>query len=133
MTKFLEKANQSLESAKILSKHHYYSSTVNRSYYACFQYLMHILIEKLKKDQTEFYNEVRQRPNGTHSWASKLIGNELARKNLDDYKWLQKELPEFKEKRVLADYYPDVVSPEDGNLSITKAESIIRLLKTHFK
>ena len=94
---------------------------------------MHILFEKLKMDQTDFYNEVRQRPQGTHSWASKLIGIELAKINLADYKWLQKELPELKEKRVSADYYPDALNADDGYHSITKAESIINLLKKNFK
>jgi len=133
MSQFLEKSNQSLDSAKYLVKQQYYSSTVNRSYYACFQFLMHILFEKLKKDQAEFYNEVLQRPNGTHTWASKLIGNELARQNIEDYKWFQRVLPEFREKRVKADYYPAVISPDEGELSITRAESIINMLKVNFK
>lgn len=133
MSNFLEKANQSLDSAKFLFKQNYYSSTVNRSYYACFQYLMYILFDKLNKDQAEFYTEVRQRPNGTHSWASKLISIELAKKDDEDYKWFQKEIPEFREKRVEADYYPTVISQSDGTNSITKAETIINLLKKHFK
>ena len=133
MANFLEKANQSLDSARFLVKQTYYSSTVNRSYYACFQYIMHILFDKLKKDQKEFYNEVLQRPNGTHSWASKLIGNELAKKDMEDYKWFQRVIPEFREQRVIADYYSTVVSPDQGNQSITQAETIINLLKKHFK
>jgi uncharacterized protein (UPF0332 family) len=128
-----EKAAQSLNSAKYLVTQHYYSSTVNRSYYACFQYLMYVLFEKLNKNQADFYNEVRQRPNGTHSWASKLVGIELAKKNLDDYKWFQKEIPEFREKRVVADYYSTEINGPEGYLSISKAEAIINLLKKHFK
>ena len=133
MSQFLEKSIQSLDSAKFLVKQQYYSSTVNRSYYACFQYLMHILFEKLKKDQAEFYNEVLHRPNGTHTWASKLIGNELAKKDMEDYKWFQRVIPEFREQRVEADYYPTIISPDQGNQSINKAETIINLLKKHFK
>lgn len=133
MSELLEKANQSLESARLLFKQSYYSSTVNRSYYACFQFILHTLFVKLKKDQDEFYNEVRLKPNGTHGWASKLIGNELAKKDLADYKWFQRELPEFKEKRVKADYFPVIISQDDGNQSINKAEAIINVLKKHFK
>ena len=133
MSEFLEKANQSLESAKCLAKQHYYASTVNRSYYACFQYIMHVLFVKLKKNQDEFYQEVRQRPNGTHSWASKLIGNELAGKDKDDYRWFQSHIPQFRELRVKADYYPTIVSQDQGVGSIAEAENVMRLLIKHFK
>lgn len=133
MSQFLEKANQSLDSAKLLVKNNYYSSTVNRSYYACFQYLMYILFDRLKKDQDEFYKEVQEKPNGTHTWASKLVGIELAKKNMEDYKWFQKEIPQFRQKRVQADYYPIKMMPDDGNFSISKAEAIINLLRKHFK
>lgn len=133
MSQFLEKSTQSLNSAKFLVNHQYYSSTVNRSYYACFQFIMHVLFIKLKKDQTEFYTEVLQRQNGTHTWASKLIGNELAQKNMTDYKWFQRALPEIREKRVKADYYDTIISHEEGALAITQAESIINLLKQNFK
>ncbi len=133
MSNFQEKSIQSLESAKVLVKCHYYSSTVNRSYYACFQFVMHILFDKLKKDQREFYAEVQQRPNGSHSWASKLIGIELAKKSLEDYKWLQGKFPEFREKRIVADYHPIALSADDGNDSITLATTILNLLRKHFK
>jgi uncharacterized protein (UPF0332 family) len=128
-----EKANQSLKSANILVKEHLYSSTVNRSYYACFQYLMHILFVKLKKDPTEFYGEVMNGKNGTHSWASKLISIELAKKDLDDYKWYQKEIPAIREKRVQADYHATVITSPEAYESIGKAEAIMNLLAKHFK
>ena len=133
MESLSEKANQSLNSARLLVKESYYSSTVNRSYYACFQYLMHILFEKLKKDPDEFYSEVNNGKNGTHTWASKLIGIELAKKDLNDYKWYQKEIPALREKRVQADYHATVMLPVDGYDSINKADAIMNILAKHFK
>lgn len=133
MASLSEKANQSLNSARLLVKENYYSSTINRSYYACFQYLMHILFEKLKKDPVEFYTEVNNGKNGTHTWASKLIGIELAKKDFKDYKWYQKEIPALREKRVQADYHATVMLPADGHDSINKADAIMNLLAKHFK
>ncbi len=131
---FLEKATQSLESAKCLVKQSYYSSTVNRSYYACLQYILHVLFEKIKMDQTGFEQDLKQKQHiGTHSYATKIIGNELARKDISDYKWFQKQFPELKEKRITADYHSVVISADEGNASILRAETIINLLKKHFK
>ena len=85
-------------------------------------------------NQDEFYNQVRNRPNGTHSWASKLIVIELAKKaDKEDYKWLQEQLPDFRDLRVSADYYPDEITQELGIMSISKAESIMNVLLKNFK
>ena len=133
MSVLLEKSKQSLKVAKLSFDNNYYPSTVNRSYYACLQLMLHILFNKLNKDREEFYNEVRHNPNGgTHIWASKLIGIELIKKDKDDYKWFQKNIPEFREKRVLADYYEDTISYDDGDFSIKRAESVINLLNKNF-
>ena len=134
MPSFSEKSTFSLESAKLLVKNNYYSSTVNRSYYACFQYIMHVLFEKIKLDQAQFYIDVRNGRNGTHTWASKLIVLELAKKpDKKDYKWLQAQLPDFRELRENADYFPAEMSQELGIESISKAESIMRVLSQNFK
>lgn len=133
MGEFAEKSNQSLKSAELLVKQHYYSSTVNRSYYACLQFMLYVLFEKLKYDKAQFYNEVRQGKDGTHGWASKLIGNELCRKSRTDYKWFQQAYPEFKKLRVTADYYEDRITPNQGYESIKTAESIINCIKQHFR
>jgi uncharacterized protein (UPF0332 family) len=134
MSSFSDKSKLSLISARLLANNNLYSSSVNRSYYACFQYIMHILFEKIKMNQDEFYTQVRNRPNGTHSWASKLIIIELAKKpDKEDYKWLQEQLPDFRELRVNADYYPEEITQDLGLLSISKAESIMNVLSKNFK
>ncbi|MEO6404542.1 MAG: HEPN domain-containing protein [Ferruginibacter sp.] len=133
MADFSEKSIQSLDSARYLVKQHFYSSTVNRAYYACFQYIMYVLIKKLNRDEKMFHIEAKNSPNGTHTWACKVIGIDLAKKSYNDYKWFQKEIVELREKRVLADYHSAVITPEEGNVSITKAESIINVLKGNFK
>jgi uncharacterized protein (UPF0332 family) len=133
MSEFLEKSTQSLSSAKLMVKESYYSSTVNRSYYACFQYLLHVLFVKLNKDQKEYYQEVRTGKNGSHTWAAKLVSISLAKLNMDDYKWFQKHLPELRAKREDADYFPVIISQSDGHEAISKAENLIGVLRKNFK
>lgn len=129
----LEKSTQSLNAAKLLANQSLYPSTVNRAYYACVQYIMHILIEKLKYDRIKFYADVRNSKDGTHGWASKLMETELIKKNPQDFKWFQKEIKEFKKLRVLADYHEDEISSDDGRYSITRASTIIDTMKNNFK
>lgn len=134
MSTFLEKSTQSLKSAEILAKHSYFSSTLNRSYYSCIQFLLHVLFEKLGYDKLKFYQDVRSQKDGTHGWASKLIEIEMA-KNPDkaNYIWFQRNIKEFKKERVRADYYDDEITQDKGLKSIQTANSIINLVRTNFK
>ena len=134
MSTFLEKSTQSLNSAQILVNNSFYPSTVNRAYYACIQYLLHVLFEKLKYDKTKFYQDVRTQKDGTHGWASKLIEIEMAKmQDKEDYKWFQVKIKEFKKERVAADYYIDIVGQERGLKSIGTAKSIINVINKNFK
>ena len=134
MSTFLEKSNQSLNSAQILVKNNFYPSTVNRAYYGCIQYLLHILFEKLQYDKVKFYQDVRTQKDGTHGWASKLIEIEMAKKpDKSDYKWFQVKIKEFKKERVAADYYIDIVGQERGVNSINTAKTIINVINKNFK
>jgi uncharacterized protein (UPF0332 family) len=133
MYNFLEKSEQSLESANILVKQSFHSSTVNRAYYACIQFLMHTLFTKLKYDKNQFYVDVRNSSDGTHGWASKLIGIELAKIDMDDFKWFQRTIKEFKKVRVQADYHETVISHQQGYDSITTAKTVINTVKKNFK
>jgi len=134
MSQFLEKSEQSVASARLLFDNHYYPSTVNRSYYACLRRMMHILFGQLKVSHGTFQQDVQRKiSGGTHVVAAKLIGLALARTNKRDYEWFQRAFPELKQKRIHADYYPGVVSQEDGNDAMRQAISIIRILKSNFK
>jgi uncharacterized protein (UPF0332 family) len=135
MSQLLEKSKQSIASAKILLTRNYYSSSVNRSYYGCLQYMLYVIFDKLKKDKQEFYSEVQSKSNGTHGWASKLISIDLIKvvKDRDDYKWFQENIKSLKKKRIEADYFSDVISQEDGEKSIKRAEALITILVKSFK
>ncbi len=129
---FLEKSKQSMLIAEMLIKQNHYSSTVNRAYYSCLQYILHILHEKLGHTQEDLNKTPR---NGTHSQAQYLLEMSLVRKvgsNKKDYKWLQEKFPEFKQDRVIADYYSDALNQEKGYGAINTAHSIINTLKKYY-
>lgn len=130
MTKpLLEKSMQSMLTAEMLIREQHYSSTVNRAYFACLQYILHILIEKLGHTYQDLKNQPR---NGTHSQAQYLLEMTLVSKDKKDYKWFQEKFPAFKEDRVLADYYGDALNQDFGYQAINKANSIINVLKKHY-
>jgi uncharacterized protein (UPF0332 family) len=130
MNKFLEKSTQSLNSADILIKQQYYSSTVNRAYYGYFQFLMHILFEKLKKDKEQFYLDVQAGKEGSHVRASNLICTLLCNKiSSKEYKWFQKTIKELKKNRVTADYHDSIITPDEGSQSIKWANDLIKCVE----
>ena len=131
MTKpLLEKSNQSMLAAKLLVREGNHSSTVSRAYYSCFQYILHILIEKL--GHTHAYIKTMPR-DGIHSQAQYLLELTLVSKvgtDKSDYRWFQRKLPEFKQERVKADYYAD--GQDKGHEAINFANSIINTLKKYY-
>ncbi|MEJ7682252.1 MAG: hypothetical protein WKG06_31265 [Segetibacter sp.] len=118
--------------AEMLIKHSHYSSTVNRAYYSCLQYILHILFEKLGYTHADLSKTPRD---GTHSQAQYLLEMSLVRKvgsNKSDYKWFQEKFPEFKQDRVIADYYSDALNQEKGYNAINTATSIMNTLKKYY-
>lgn len=115
--------------AEMLIKQHNYSSTVSRAYYSCFQYILHILIEKLGHTREHIDSMPRA---GTHSQAQYLLELSLVSKNRADYRWFQEKLPAFKQDRVTADYYGDALNSGLGYDAINKANAIINLLKKYY-
>lgn len=130
---FSQKSTESFAAARLLMDNHHHSSSINRSYYSFFQFLMFVLYTKLKIDPKEFDSQLKQTNSGSHTWASKLISFELAKRNQQDYKWFQRTLPELKDKRVRADYFEDVQSSSDSINSNQMAESLINMLNKNFK
>ena len=94
---------------------------------------MHILFEQLKLDKIKFYKDVQFGNAGcTHIMASNLVCKELvsAKKiSNSDYKWFQKTIKEFKQKRNLADYYNDVISQSEGLQSINWSKDLINCIR----
>lgn len=130
MTKpLLEKSNQSMLIAESLLKQSFYPATVNRAYYSCLQYILHILIEK----QGHTYDHLKTMPRtGTHSQAQYLLEQTLVSHDKKDYKWFQEKLPAFKQERVIADYYGDPLNQTKGYEAIAIAKAIINTLKKHY-
>lgn len=128
-TPLLEKSRQSMMAAEMLIKQHNFSSTVNRAYYSCFQYILHILIEKLGHTH-EYINTMPR--TGTHSQAQYLLSLTLSTKNAKDYMWFQEKLPAFKQDRVVADYHGDALNQSFGYDAINKANAIMNVLKKYY-
>ena len=131
---YLEKSNQSMLAAEKLKTERFFASTVNRAYYSCIQYILHILIEKL----THTSEEITQTSTGTHVQAQKLLSNSLYqickedRDKLNDYKWFQSKLPELKLARVKADYNSDIIT-QGGSHAAIDQQMIDSVLKKHYK
>ena len=130
----LEKSTQSMLIAKMLVKHNY-SSSINRAYYSCLQYILHILEEKLKHTREEIMN---QPSSGTHGKAQYLLESSLVSRvkqktgNYREYKWFQEQFPALKQERVKADYYGDALNPDRGYAAIRTAEDIINTLRKYY-
>ena len=133
MSKLLEKSIESIKAAKLLASNRFFASVVNRSYYGCVQFLLHKLFTTLKFKKDEFDAHRRQNREGSHGWASKLIQFELAKIDYDDFKWFQKEFPEFQKLREKADYQNEEISQLEAQRAIDKAEAIINLVNSKIK
>ncbi|RAJ04074.1 HEPN domain-containing protein [Chitinophaga skermanii] len=125
---FKEKANQNLISAKLLIDKHIYCSSVHCSFYYCLQNLLHVLFTKKKYDKAQFIADTKNNNTGTHLQASKLIGIEIAKVNMEDYKWYQKHFPELKKLREKADYSDEFIAQEEVHEALNKAQSIATLV-----
>ena len=133
---YLEKSTQSMSAAQLLIKEHLPASTVNRAYYACVQYILHVLVDKLNHT----WDDIQKQPgSSTHSKAQYLLEHYLYQKckdnkeNYKDYKWFQQKFPEIKLERNKADYQPDVISPDEGHKAITKADTLMNVMVKYFK
>jgi uncharacterized protein (UPF0332 family) len=129
---FYDKHKESISAAELLKNSHY-SSTVNRAYYGCIQYLLDILFTRLKVKPEDFYNQRVQNREGTHGWASKLIEIELAHVDRVEFKWYQKTFPEFQKLREKADYEDKAISQSESVGSISTANSIINCVNQNIK
>lgn len=134
MEHYLEKSNDSLDSAGILIQQQYYASCVNRAYYGYFQFLLHILFEVLNKDRSQFDEAAEKSKEGSHVRASNLIIIAIERKlTSKKFRWFQGKIKELKQKRVEADYYNIITTPEDGDLCIQWANELINCVHENLK
>ena len=135
MGSLLDKSAINLQAAKTLKeKHYYYDPSIHCAYYACIQYMMYLIFEKLKITTLEQFDaDRRNNREGSHVRAEKLVSEEVARKDLKEYKWLKKTFPELKKLREDADYKNIVAGVDQSDDAIKKSESIIITLKQMFK
>jgi uncharacterized protein (UPF0332 family) len=127
----LEKSKQSMLAAELLVKQQYYAGTVNRAYYSCLQFILHILLEKLAQTRETLEDQPRT---GTHSKAQYLLESTLVLrdKSKKDYKSFQEKFPAFKQERVLADYHEAAFTQERAYQAISMAQSIMNTLNKHY-
>jgi len=116
--------------AEMLLKDKFFAGTVNRAYYSCLQYVLHVLLEKLGHTREDLEKIPRD---GTHNKAQYLLELSLVGKDKGAYKWIQQKLPEFKKERVIADYFGDPLDADRGQTAINMANAIMTTLRTHYK
>lgn len=95
--------------------------------------MFHILFRKLGKNREEFDLEKRYNREGSHSWAEKLIGNELAQRSPQDYKWYKSKFPELKKIRENSDYTEVIFTKDAGEDAWKRSDALINILRSNFK
>lgn len=135
MSVFREKSSQNFNAATILQQNEFrlYNSSIHCAYYACVQELLHIIFLKFNITKEQFEQGRRSSKDGTHGWAFKLIELEIAKKDRQNFKWLQKTFPELKKMREDADYSDKMLGVGESAKAFELSQSIVRLLKTSFK
>lgn len=135
MGSLIDKSAINLDAAKTLKdKHYYYDPSIHCAYYACIQYMMYLIFEKLKlTTQEQFDADRRNNKEGSHVRAEKLVSEQVAKKDLKEYKWLKRTFPELKKLREDADYTNIVSGVDQSDEAIKKSETIITTLKQLFK
>lgn len=129
---FLEKSDQNRIAAKMLREQNLHASSVNRYFYSYLQYLFHILANKLKKSKEDL-EEFQKDREGSHRFALRMVGDELASKNIKDYKWLQRVDKELKALRVDSDYFEIAILSTHSYDAENKSQTLINCLKVNFK
>lgn len=114
----LVKADDCLENAKYLFKGHFYLGTVNRAYYAIFNYVQAILFTK------QIFTKTHQ---GCHSKF-----NELFIKTKIFPKEFAEKLNEAFELRQSGDYDMNTdIGEEEAKASIENAENFCKMIKNY--
>lgn len=142
MTSFAEKSQQSIQAAGLLLTSNLYPSSINRSYYSFFQFMMHVLFNKIKMDQHSFHAHIHCSGKKTHTLVWSIVGTAFVKNRPQvyssyewnkEYRWLQEKIKEFKKMRECADYHEDTIRQDDADQWIKNAQSMIHCLKKCFK
>jgi len=132
MSGFKEKSSQSSAAADHLIKSALFSSSVHCSYYSCVQNLLHILFNKLNLDQKQFQSDARNNNKGTHKWAADVIGIQIAKKSVKDYKWFQREFGELRALREVADYSEELIGSDSSRDAKRRCSTLNNFLTQTF-
>lgn len=133
MSIYLEKSKQNLNAGDLLIKSGLPNPSVHCSYYATLQYMLHIIHKVIGNSKTEFDAGARNNNEGTHDWAKKLVGFELAKKSQEEFKWFQRRFPELKQIRKNADYTEAIITKDDGIDALKRSDALINTLRNNFK
>ena len=133
MSTFLEKSQQNLDAGDLLIKSGLPNASVHCSYYATVQFMLHIIFKKLGITKDEFDTDRRYNKEGTHTWAEKLVSNELIKKSREDYKWYKSKFPELKRIRESADYSELGITRDMGIDALNRSQTLINTLNSNFK
>ncbi len=137
MSEIKSKSEQNLKMARLSIEKTCYSTSVHCSYYACVQFMIHILYnhfemseEQVDKEQKRISKDLEA---GFHAWirhffVMKLLpmeGGRIARE-FSNY------ATQLKTMRVLADYKKKEITEQKAMLAQSYSENILKILEEHY-
>ncbi len=140
MSHLKHKSEENLKSANLLISESLYSPSIHCAYYACVQYMLHILHTKYSMTQTEIEREQKENSielnAGFHAWLINkfclllMANKEAARKN--ESRIFYNDIINLKSTRIHADYNHLEISKLKSTDSLMTAEKLIKILNTYF-
>lgn len=136
MPNIKSKSIENYKAAKLLSKdsNGMYSSSIHCAYYACFQFVKHILNKKCYISYHQQEKNAQNSNIGSHNYIINEMRNDLSNKKEDDvYDIFDDNITELKRLRKKADYDNVIISPEEAKEAVNMADKTLETLKGVYK
>lgn len=130
------KSIENYKAAKLLSNdsNKMYSASIHCAYYACFQFIKHILDRKCYISYCRQEENAKSSNIGTHNYIIDEIRNDLINKKEDDaYDTFDENITELKRLRKIADYASSIISPKTAKDAVDMADETLKTLKGVYK
>ena len=128
---FISKSNKLSNSADFLHENKHYQAVPHCSYYACFQLLKQICIDKLGLSENEITKYGQEASEGTHAFTVNQAISYIKCRSEDDSRIVESEIGLLKKIRVRADYKNVEIVPNQSSAAIELSRAIIPILNKY--
>lgn len=135
MSNWQIKSDYSFDSANKLIDVGLFNPSVHSSYYACVQYVFHIMSEYFGEEIEDIEGGSKTFASGlgTHVWLKKYIYNSMKSSNKPAAVDFRNSMGDLSGLRVQADYYYNIIEEREANNCHDMAIEIVALLKKHYE